>query len=76
MNSEIYEIAEKALKLSPSARAYLAEMLLESLDHEEDFPISASWMAEIRRRCREIDNGEKQIVPGDEAFARLQEKYP
>ncbi len=76
MNSEISEIAEKALKLSPSARAYLAEMLLESLDHEEDFPISTGWMAEIRRRCREIDNEEKQLVPGDEALAWLQEKYP
>jgi hypothetical protein len=38
MTAEIEDIAEKALMLSPSARAYLAELLLESLDYEENFP--------------------------------------
>jgi hypothetical protein len=49
MSVEVEEIAEKALMLSPSARAHLAEILLESLDYEEDFAISPEWMTEIRR---------------------------
>jgi len=75
MSVEIEEIAEKALMLSPSARAHLAEILLESLDYEEDFAISPEWMDEIRRRCREIDSGEVELLPGEEAMAALQKKY-
>ncbi len=75
MSVEIEEIAEKALMLSPSARAHLAEILLESLDYEEDFAISPEWMDEIRRRCREIDSGEVELLPGEEALAALQKKY-
>ncbi len=75
MSLEVEEIAEKALMLSPSARAQLAEILLESLDYEEDFVISPEWMTEIHRRCREIDSGEVQLLPGEEALAELHKKY-
>jgi putative addiction module component (TIGR02574 family) len=75
MSMELEEIAEKALMLSPTARAQLAEILLESLDYEEGFVISPEWMTEIRRRCREIDNGEVQLLPGEEALAELHKKY-
>lgn len=75
MDSEIEAIAEKALKLSPSARAYLADMLLESLDYEEDFLVSEEWMTEIQKRCREIDRGEVKLIPGEEALTHLQRKY-
>ena len=57
MKSEIEDIAEKALKLPSNARASLAEILLESLDHEENFLISEEWMNAIQQRCREIDEG-------------------
>jgi hypothetical protein len=75
MSAEVEEIAEKALMLSPSARAHLAEILLESLDYEEDFAVSPEWIAEIRRRCSEIDRGEVELLSGEEALAALQKKY-
>lgn len=75
MRSEIQSIAEKALKLPPPARAYLAQALIESLDMEEDFAISDEWMAEIRRRCRETDGGDVRLVSGQKAMERLREKY-
>ena len=37
MQPEIKNIAERVLKLPPTSRAYLAEVLLQSLDYEEDF---------------------------------------
>ncbi|MDN3511718.1 MAG: addiction module protein [Candidatus Jettenia sp.] len=43
------------LKLPANSRAYLVEVLLESLDFEEDFTINNEWKKEIKRRCREID---------------------
>ena len=53
----------------PNSRAYIAEVLLESLDFEQDFPVSEVWKAEIDKRCREIDQGEVELIPGDEALA-------
>ena len=75
MKSRIKEVAEKALKLPSNARASLAEILLESLDHEEDFPVSDEWMAEVQRRCREIDRGETRLIPAEKALAQLHKKY-
>lgn len=75
MNSDIANIAEKALGLSSPGRAYLAEILLESLDFEEDFTISEEWMNEIRRRIREIDNREAELISGELGLANLREEY-
>jgi putative addiction module component (TIGR02574 family) len=75
MKSEIEEIAEKVLKLPSTARASLAELLLESLDYEEDFLISDEWMNEIQKRCREIDEGKVQLISAEDALAQLQKKY-
>ncbi len=75
MKSEIEELAEKALKLPATARASLVEILLESLDYEEDFLVSDEWMKEIQKRCCEIDEGKVQIIPAEDALARLQKKY-
>ncbi len=57
------------------AEKYTAEVLLESLDFEEDFPISDEWLEEINKRCQEIDEGKVELIPGDEGLARLQNKY-
>ena len=75
MKSEIENITEKVLNLSPTARAYLAELLLESLDFEEDFSISDEWMDEIQRRCKEIDNGDIELIDGEVALAKLRKNY-
>ncbi|ADE15100.1 conserved hypothetical protein [Nitrosococcus halophilus Nc 4] len=75
MKSEIEEIAEKALNLPLPARASLAELLLESLDYEEDFLISDEWMNEIQKRCREIDEGKVKLISAEDALAQLQKKY-
>ncbi|MDP2862150.1 MAG: addiction module protein [Desulfobacterales bacterium] len=75
MKLEVENVAKKALNLSPSARAYLAKILLESIDFEEDFTISKEWIDEIYRRCKEIDNGEVELIDGEEALGTLRKKY-
>ena len=50
MKPDPKKILDEALQLEPTTRAYVAEILLESLDFEEDFAISEEWMQEIRRR--------------------------
>jgi len=68
-------ITEQALKLAPAARAYIAEALLESLDYEEDFPVSDEWRQEIKKRCREIDANPDLLLDGEQAMAVLRQRY-
>jgi len=70
------KIIEDAMQLESTTRAFVAESLLESLDFEEDFPISEEWGKEIRRRCEEIDSGKAVLVDGDTVLSKLRNKYP
>lgn len=75
MTHKIEDILDSAMALHPNTRAYLAEVLLESLDFEEDFPIEEEWMNEIRRRCREIDEEKVELISGEKGLAQLHKKF-
>lgn len=68
-------MTEQALKLTPAARAYIAEILLESLDYEEDFPVSDEWRQEIEKRCREIDANPALLLDGEQVMLELRKRY-
>ena len=53
----------------------MAEILLESLDFEEDFHVSDEWLNEIKERCREIYEGKVKLIPGEEGLTRLQVNF-
>jgi putative addiction module component (TIGR02574 family) len=63
---------KEALQLPREARALIAEKLLESLDFDEPFELSEEWRQEIARRCREIDQGEVELIPGEQVFKEAQ----
>ncbi len=71
----IETIAEQTLKLEPASRAYIAEILLESLDYEEDFIVSEAWRQEIQKRCKEIDTNSSILVDGEQFMAELKLRY-
>ena len=71
----IETITEQALSLAPASRAYLAEILLESLDYEEDVKVSKAWRLEIQKRCQEIDANPTILVDGAEFIAELKQRY-
>lgn len=71
MNTDPKRIIDEALQLEPAIRALIAETLLESLDFDEEFPVSAAWMEEIRRRCTAIDNGTARLVEHESAIKQL-----
>ncbi|OHX37665.1 addiction module antitoxin RelB [Methylomonas sp. LWB] len=68
-------ITEQALKLAPAARAYIAEILIESLDYEEDFPVSDEWRQEIQKRCKEIDANSALLLDGEQVMAELRQRF-
>ncbi|MBA3960796.1 MAG: addiction module protein [Chthoniobacterales bacterium] len=71
MASSVAELVSKALALPKPSRAFLAEKLLESLDREDDFPVSQEWLEEIRRRCDDIDSGKTDLIAAEEVFAQI-----
>ncbi|MGZ8918444.1 MAG: addiction module protein [Methylobacter sp.] len=71
----IETITDQALKLAPALRAYIAEILLESLDYEEDFIVSEEWREEIQRRCQEIDANPSLLIDGEQFMADLKQRY-
>lgn len=68
-------ITEQALKLAPAVRAHIAEILIESLDDKEDFPVSEEWLQEIQKRCREIDTNPALLLDGEEGMTELRQRY-
>ncbi|MBI3119513.1 MAG: addiction module protein [Candidatus Hydrogenedentes bacterium] len=75
MSPNALKLMDEVLQLPPDERALLSEKLLESLDSDEPFEISEEWKAEIERRCKAVDRGEVELLPGEqvlkEVFDRL-----
>lgn len=69
------KILDEAMQLDPTARAFVAETLLESLELDQDFAVSQEWLEEIRRRCAEIDSGKATLLDGTMVLNELRGKY-
>ena len=65
------EIFRDAMALPPDARAELTERLVESLAQDISSEITTAQLAEVRRRIAQVESGEVEPVPGDEALARV-----
>lgn len=74
MSPKTETIMTEALQLPREARALIAEKLLESLDLDEAFEVSQEWREEIARRCREIDEGKVDLIPGDQVLKEAAER--
>ena len=64
------KIVIEALGLSPQARAFVAERLIESLDAIPGEELSPAWREEIRKRCREVDEGAVELRDAADVFAK------
>lgn len=71
----IETITEQVLKLEPASRAYVAEILLESLDYEDDFIVSEAWRQEIQKRCKEADADPSLLINGEQFMVELKQRY-
>lgn len=70
MKPALDTIIAEVLSLSPQARAFLAEKVIESLDSEPEITLSSAWRDEVRKRCREIDEGMVELRDAEDVFAR------
>ena len=70
MKTTIDTIIAEVLSLPPQTRAFVAEKLIESLDSEPEVILSSAWKEEVRKRCREIDEGTVKLRDAEDVFAR------
>jgi len=66
----IEELKAAALRLDPEARAYLARVLLASLDGMSPAEIEKLWIDEAVARDEELNSGAARAYPADEVRAR------
>lgn len=66
MKLDANEIFRHALSLPPPLRAYLAEMLIESLDFEDGFSVSDELKSELIKRFHQSDGGKANPISEDE----------
>ncbi len=70
------ELLADAVSLAPTERAKLAHELLITLHEQQDD--DAGWVEEIRRRCREVEDGTAKLedwaVVRERIMRRLSDK--
>lgn len=68
---KLADLENEVLKLDPPTRAWLAEVLLRSLDDLAEEEVEALWLDEAERRERAWDSGEVQGIPADQVMREL-----
>ncbi len=71
MTREAANLLKKALALPVVERAELAGSIIESLDDAEDQTVKAAWDKEVLRRMAQIDSGEIEPIPVEQARRKL-----
>lgn len=60
-------LLEKALQLPPNERVAFAELILASIDHEED-EIRKAWIVEVNSRMKAVNEGTANLLDFEELF--------
>jgi hypothetical protein len=68
MSTTVDKIVSEALDLPSEARAFVAEKLIESLDVGSAGEISPAWREEVRKRCRQVDEGLVELLDAEDVF--------
>ena len=66
------QLEQEALKLPAEQRARLAERLIASLDYEGE--LEKEWLAEVKRRDSELDDGAVAAIPMEDALASARKR--
>ena len=54
-------LLEKALEMPPNERVAFAELILASIDYEEE-KIRQSWIAEVNNRIKAVNEGKSRLL--------------
>ena len=65
------KLYEDALALPAETRVELTERLVASLAADVPAEIQRAHIDEVRKRIAQVESGEVNLIPGDEALARV-----
>lgn len=68
----VQELEAEVLRLPSHERARLAEVLIASLEEEDE--IASAWADEAERRYEELRDGRVEAIPAEEVFARIRSR--
>ncbi|HEX2090837.1 MAG TPA: addiction module protein [Longimicrobiaceae bacterium] len=68
----VQELEAEVLRLPSHERARLAEVLIASLEEEDE--IAQAWADEAERRYEELRSGAVESVPAEEVFANIRSR--
>ena len=66
--NDFEELTSRVIALPAENRAELAELIIQSLDEQDNGEIKSAWLAEILRRDREIRSGARVTRPAAEVL--------
>ncbi len=69
------KVFEEALSLPSEERIGLIHKLLMSLNLPIRAEIDRLWAEEAERRVSQIEQGDVELIPGDEVFSRIRRKH-
>jgi hypothetical protein len=62
-------LLEKALEMPPNERVAFAELILASIDYEED-KIRQSWITEVKDRIKAVNEGKSKLLDFESLYNR------
>jgi putative addiction module component (TIGR02574 family) len=72
MTAPVHDLAAEVLSLPPEDRARMLELLIASFEPKSK--AQKAWMDLALRRREEVRSGKVQMVPGEDALARVRAK--
>lgn len=75
MSQSAEDVLEAALALPEIERAEVVARLQESMSGFASPEIAEAWDLEIAARLKAIDDGSVEMIPAEEVYRQLREKY-
>ncbi|CAN5600884.1 hypothetical protein BH10ACI3_BH10ACI3_14410 [soil metagenome] len=74
MTTATMDLMESVEMLPIDMKIELVDKILESIS-PTNTDVEEAWKDEVERRIDEVESGEVKLIPGEEVFARMRERY-
>jgi len=62
-------ILDEAVKIPPKERVVLAELILASIDYEDE-TIKKSWLNEVKNRMQSVEEGTSKLLDFNQLYVK------
>ncbi|NOQ35354.1 MAG: antitoxin [Methylococcaceae bacterium] len=61
------DLLNEAIKIPPNERVALAELILESIDYEDE-SIKKTWVSEVKNRMESVKEGKSKLLDFNQLY--------